>query len=143
MRTSFLILMLVALVLCAVPASAQGPETVSFSAAGTEAEHVQAFLKTLQAAVAVDNRLKVASLVKFPIQAWIGDETVTLKNETDFLARYSQIFDPATKRSIAEARIESLMATKLGVLIDHGRFCCLPDSGRPKVLKLVAINRPE
>ncbi|MEW5981926.1 MAG: hypothetical protein AB1806_06100 [Acidobacteriota bacterium] len=147
MRTSLILSALVALVVCwcvlPAPAAAQTPGTRAFQVAGTEAEHVSAFLRTLQTSVAVDNRYKVATLLTYPIEVWADGEHLVLRNQSDLIARYSRVFTPALKKAIAEARIETLTVDDQGVHIDAGRLCCKPQAGRPDAIRIVAINRPQ
>jgi hypothetical protein len=144
MRSSSAVLILVALlVMCGfVPAtSAQSPSNAQFEAAGTDAARVQAFLATLQDALAIENHLKVASLMKYPLDAWADGRTVTIRNDSDLLARYRQIFDPSLRRSIAEARVSSLAVGADGVALGDGRLCFKAgDKGRG--LKIVKISEP-
>jgi hypothetical protein len=143
MRASALFLVTIVM-LCSVsvtPALAQSAAPAAFDRAGTTAGHVKAFLKTLQQAVALDNRLKVASLMKFPLEAWIDGEKVTLRNEREFFANYTRIFDAAMKKSIAGARVDSLTTDTRGIVLDGGRLWCQPQGGRQDVLKIVAINK--
>ncbi|MCX6538378.1 MAG: hypothetical protein NT151_05515 [Acidobacteria bacterium] len=144
MRTSSIVLVLVALiVMCgfAPATSAQTPSNTQFEAAGTDAVRVQAFLATLQGALAIENHLKVASLVKYPLDAWADGQTLTIRNDSDLLAHYRQIFDSSLRRSIAEARMESLAVSADGVVLDGGRLCFKAgDKGR--ALKIVKIGEP-
>jgi hypothetical protein len=132
--------MLTGLLLPAGTAQAQG--TPSFDVAGTDAHKVTAFLKQLQAAVAFDNRLKVASLFEFPLKAWIDGDEVTIRNESEFQARYRQIFDAQLKQSIAAAKVDALVANQQGVMLDNGRIWFRPLVEHKNALKVVAINEP-
>lgn len=147
MRSSSSLITLVALVVCwstlPAPAAAQAPDTQAFQAAGTDAEHVGTFLKTLQTAVAVDNRFKVATLFQYPIEVWADGENLVLRGQSDLLARYSRVFTPDLKQAIANARIETLLVDQAGVHIDAGRLCCKPLEGRPDSIRIVAINKPQ
>ena len=145
MRRTFLLPMLVALILTGLllPAGtvlAQG--TPSFDAAGTDAPRVATFLKQLQGAVALDNRLKVASLIDFPLKARIDGEEVTIRNDSEFQARYTRIFDASLKQAIAAAKVETLFANQQGVMFDNGRVWFRPVVERKNALKVVAINEP-
>ena len=145
MRRTFLLFMLVALMLTGLLAPAgiaQAQGTPSFDAAGTDAQKVTAFLKQLQAAVAIDNRLKVASLVDFPLKVWIGCEDVTIRNESEFHTRYSRIFDAGLKQSIAAAKVDALVANQQGVMLDNGRVLFRPVTEHKNAIKVVAINEP-
>jgi hypothetical protein len=144
MRTNSTVLILVALiVMCGfVPAtSAQSSSNAQFEAAGTDAARVQAFLANLQAALTVENHLRVASLVKYPLEAWADGQTIKIRNDSDLLSHYRQIFDPSLRRLIAQARVESMTASAEGVAIDGGRLCLkASEKGRP--LKIVKIGEP-
>ena len=145
MRRTFLLPMLVALILTGLllpagTAMAQG--TPSFDVAGTDAKQVTSFLKCLQASVAIDNRLKVASLLDYPLKAWIDGEAVTIRNESELQARYSQIFDAPMKASIAAAKVDTLSTSQQGVMFDNGRVWFRPVAERKNALKIVALNEP-
>jgi hypothetical protein len=145
MRRTFLFFMLVALMLTGLllPAgTARAQGTPSFDVAGTDAQKVTAFLKQLQAAVAFDNRIKVASLFDFPLKVWIGGQDVTIRNESEFHTRYSQIFDAGLKQSIAAAKVETLVANQQGVMFDNGRVWFRPTVEHKNAIKVVAINEP-
>ena len=145
MRRTFILSMLVALMLTGliIPAgAARAQGAPSFDVAGTDAQRVTAFLKQLQGAVAVDNRMKVASLFDFPLKVRVNGEDVTIKSESEFLARYTKIFDAGLKQSIATARVETLFANQQGVMFDSGRVWFRPVVERKNALKVVAINDP-
>jgi hypothetical protein len=144
MRTSSVVFILLALiVMCGfVPtASAQAPSNTQFGAAGTDAARVQAFLATLRDALAMENHLKVASLVKYPLEAWADGQTHTIRNDSDLLAHFRQIFDPSLRRSIVEARVESLAVSADGVALDGGRLC-FKAGEKGRALKIVKIGEP-
>ena len=145
MRRTFILPILVALIMTGLllPAgTAQAQGTPSFDVAGTDAQKVTAFLKCLQASVAIDNRLKVASLFDFPLKVWIDGENVTIKNESEFQARYNQIFDASLKASIAAAKVDALFANQQGVMFDNGRIWFRPIVERKNAIKIVTINEP-
>jgi hypothetical protein len=119
-------------------ASAQTPSTTQFEAAGTDAARVQSFLSTLQDALAMQNQLKVASMVKYPLEAWVDGQTIKIRNDSDLLSRYRQIFDPSLRKAIADARVESLTVGADGVALD-GRLC-FKASEKGKALKIVKIG---
>jgi len=145
MRRTFILFMLVALMLTGLilPAgTAQAQGTPSFDVAGTDAQKVTAFLKQLQAAVAFDNRLKVASLFDFPLKVWIDGEEVTIRNESEFQARYNRIFDAQLKQAIAAAKVDALVANQQGVMFDNGRVWFRPIVEHKNAIKIVTINEP-
>jgi hypothetical protein len=145
MRDALIPILLTALVLPCLPPAAAGAFAQSapaFDAAGTDAPKVTAFLKSLQSAVALGNRIKVATLVHFPLTAWLDGEETTIRNESEFQARYSRIFDADLKKAIAEARVDALVADQQGVAFDNGRVRFRPLAGHKNALKIVAINEP-
>ena len=101
-----------------------------------------AFLKSLQSAVSLGNRLKVATLVHFPLTVWVDGEETVIHNESEFQARYGRIFDASVKKSIAAAKVETLVATQEGVMFDNGRIRVRPLAEHKNALKIVAINDP-
>lgn len=141
MRRTSLLVMLVALIVAA-PLVAAAQTAPAFDVAGTDAQKVEAFLKQLKGAVAIDNRLKVASLFDFPLKVSIGGQDVTIRNDSEFQARYSQIFDAQLKAAIAAAKVETLFANQQGVMFDNGRVWFRPIVEHRNALKVVAINDP-
>jgi hypothetical protein len=143
MRHTFLSIIVSALVFASLApvAGSSIPQTApAFSAAGTDAAQVTAFLKTLQSAVSVGNRLKVASLVSYPLKAWVDGEETVIRNESEFQARYGRIFDADLKKAIAEAKVDTLSANQEGVRVDNGRICFRPVSEQKNSIRIVAIN---
>ena len=144
MREAPIPIVLMALVLGCVPpaGSALAQNAPSFEAAGTDTAQVTAFLKSLQSAVSLGNRLKVATLVHFPLTVWVEGEETVIHNESEFQARYGRIFDASMKKSIAEAKVETLVANQQGVMLDNGRVRFRPLAEHKDALKIVAINDP-
>jgi hypothetical protein len=125
-----------------VPAtSAQVTPKAQLDAARVDPAKVQAFLASLQDALEMENHLRVASLVKYPLDAWADGQTVKIRSDSDLLAHYRQIFDPSLRKLIAEARTESLTITTDGVAIDGGRLCLKAGDKNP-ALKIVKIGEP-
>jgi hypothetical protein len=145
MRDALILIILTALVLpCLAQAagSALDQTAPSFTAAGTDAAQVTAFLKSLQSAVSVGNRLKVASLVHFPLKAWVDGEETVIQNESEFQARYGRIFDASLKKAIADAKVDTLAANQEGVMLNDGRVWFRPVVEHKNSIKIVAINEP-
>ena len=125
MRVALIPIVLMALMLPCLPPAAGGAlaqTAPAFEAAGTDAAQVTAFLKSLQSAVSLGNRLKVATLVHFPLTVWVDGEETIIHNESEFQARYGRIFDAGVKKAIAEAKIDTLVANQQGVMFDNGRI---------------------
>jgi hypothetical protein len=145
MRDALIPVLVAALVLPCLAIGAGGAfaqTAPAFAAAGTDAAQVAAFLKSLQAAVALGNRTKVATLVHFPLNAWIDGEETVVRSESEFQARYSRIFDADVKRAIADASVDTLLADQQGIRLDNGRVRFRPLPERKNAIKIVAINDP-
>ena len=143
MRHALLPVLLTVLVLPCLPQAAGNAfaqTAPSFAAAGTDAAQVTSFLKSLQSAVSLGNRLKVASLVHFPLTVRVEGEETFVRNESEFQARYSRIFDADVKKAIAEATVETLAADQQGVTFDNGRVRFRPVPEHRNAIKIVAIN---
>jgi hypothetical protein len=133
MRTSLVLLLLVALGLCTVPTvTVQARQ----AAAGVDVAKAQSFLKQLQTAVAIDNRLKVASMFSYPAEVWAGGRTITIKGDSDLQANYSKVFDSALKQAIASATVETLSTGDSGLLLDKGRVVIAPVGSKLKVTRI-------
>ncbi len=145
MRTTSRLLILVVCVIFIGQVHAIGAIPAQSGAAigsgGPSVDQVKIFLKTLQEAVAIGNRHKVATLVDFPMQAWLDGRSVTIRNVAEFQSRYRQILDDSVRQSIAATTIEKVTASSGGVVIDRGRIVCRP-VGSKGTLRIVAINEP-
>jgi hypothetical protein len=145
MRDALIPIILTALVLPCLPlaaGSALAQTAPAFTAAGTDAAQVTVFLKSLQASVAVGNRVKVATLVHFPLRVWVDGEETVIDNESEFQAHYSRIFDADVKKAIADAKVDALFANQQGVMFDNGRVWFRPVAEHKNAIKVVAINDP-
>lgn len=142
MRKVTTLLFLAALGLCAIPAvtvQAQQAAAPAFDVAGTDAAQVESFLKSLQTAIAVDNRMKVASLFSYPVDVQAGGKTLTLKTESELQSNYARIFDNSLKQAIAGAKVETLFANAKGIMLDSGRVWFAP-VGPKQALRIIRIN---
>jgi uncharacterized protein YbaA (DUF1428 family) len=143
MRHALIPIILTTLVLSCVPLAAGGDlaqTAPAFAVAGTDAAQVTAFLKCLQTSVALGNRLKVASLVHFPLKVWVDGAETVINNESEFQAKYGRIFDADMKKAIADARVDTLVANQQGVMFDNGRLWFRPLAEHKNAVKIVAIN---
>jgi hypothetical protein len=143
MRDALLPVLIAVLVLPGLTAGAGGAlaqTAPAFAAAGTDAAQVAAFLKSLQAAVSLGNRTKVATLVHFPLTAWIDGEETILRNESEFQSRYSRIFDPGVKKAIAEAKVDTLLADQQGIRLENGQVRFRPLPEHKNAIRIVAFN---
>ena len=145
MRIRPVVLILVAffiLSLSGSPILAQAPTAASIQGSGADAARVGAFMKTLSDAISVDNHLKVASLVKYPLEAWADGQVITVRNDSELLARYRQIFDKSLRESIAMARTEAPGTHAEGVTACGGRLVLRQASDKNASLRIVKIGEP-
>ena len=141
MRTSLILILLVTAVFVAptTVVRAEQPSGPAFDVAGTDAARVSSFLKALQTSVAIDNRMKVASLFEYPVEVELPGKTLTLKGAGDLQANYSRVFDADLRQSIAQAKVDDLFANAKGVMLDNGRVWFAP-VGSKQALKIIRIN---
>lgn len=139
LRRLFVAAFFVLVVATVSPAAAQVEGSASFSSAGTTSESVSSFLARLQKAVASDDGAAVAKLVAYPLRAWNGKATVSVRDRQEFLAQYPKIFTASLKQTIAAAKVEQAFANWQGVMFDSGRFWIRPDDAG--TLEIVTINR--
>jgi hypothetical protein len=145
MRDALIPIIVTALVLPWLPLSAGAAVAQTapvFAAAGTDTAQVTAFLKCLQTSVSLGNRLKVGSLIQYPLKAWVDGEEMVIDNESEFQANYSRIFDANVKKAIADAKVDTLVATQQGVMFDNGRVWFRPIAERKNAIRIVAITDP-
>jgi hypothetical protein len=143
MRNALIPIILTASVLSCLPlaaGSALAQTAPAFTVAGTDAAQVTAFLKCLQTSVALGNRLKVATLVHFPLKVWLDGEETVIDNESEFQAKYGRIFNADMKKAIADAKVDTLFANQQGVMFDNGRVWFRPVVEHKNAVKIVAIN---
>jgi hypothetical protein len=145
MRDALVPVLLAALVVACLTTgagSAVAQTAPAFTAAGTDAAQVSAFLKSLQTAVALGNRTKVATLVHYPLTVWMDGAETTVRNDSEFQARYSRIFDADLKKAIAEAKVDTVLADQQGIKLDNGRVRFRPLPEHKNTLRIVAIGEP-
>lgn len=116
------------------------PGSAPFSSAGTTAEAVTAFLPRLQKAVQADERKTVAALVRYPLRAWNGKRTVSIRDRRELLAQYPAIFTADLRKVIAAARVETAFANWQGVMWESGRIWIAADE--TGALGLITVNEP-
>jgi len=144
MRTRSFLFILAAIVFITAfgPQAQAQTATPAWQSAGTDAARVGTFLKTLQDAMALENHLKVASLVKYPLEAWVNGEAITVRSDSELLSHYHQIFDKTLRQSVAAARTEGLSATADGIAFCSGRLLVRAASDKNASLKIVKISEP-
>ena len=138
-RSSALILVVVFVILAAAsPALAQTPAATTTSP--TDPAKVEAFLKNLGEAVSVDNQMRVASFMKYPLEVWVDGEKLTLRSDSQLFAHYRQIFDQSLKQSLSTANAASFTSGPQGVAACGGRLVVNQVSDKNTSLKVVKIG---
>ncbi len=111
-----------------------------FSEIGTSEKEAGAFLRSLQKALASDDRKRVLSMVEYPIAAWAGDRDVKFESATRLLPSYERVFTARLKRTIAEARVQCLFTNWQGAMVHDGEVWFRPVAGHG--LRIIKINGP-
>jgi len=78
------------------------------------------FLRQLQAAVANNQREKVAGMLRYPLHFHGARKTVTLHNAAETLRLYDSIFSAKLRSAIAEQRVRDLIGQSDGLGIQGG-----------------------
>jgi hypothetical protein len=97
------------------------------------------FFRNLQAAVASDDRARVASMIDYPINVFSGSRQVRLRRKADLLRRYTTVFNRKVKDALAQQRASDLSANWRGVMIGDGQIWFAPRA-ESKSVKIIAIN---
>lgn len=141
MRVRSYSLILAALFLLSVsllPAFAQDKPVTP--AAGADPAKVEAFLKNLGDAVSIGNHMRVASFVKYPVDAWIDGEKHTFHGDNELFVHYRQIFDKSLQQSLATARADSFVKGPDGMTVCGGRLVVGQVGDKNTALKIVKIG---
>jgi len=105
---------------------------------GTHAPY-KSFFGILQHAVAADDRQAVAGLVDYPLRTRIDGKAVTIKDASQFVARYDDIVTAKIKRAVAEQSYAGLFANAQGVSIGDGGLW-FSGIGKADIVRIIAIN---
>ena len=140
LRSYSLIVLALFVILAAAPVFAQ--DKPAAPAAGTDPAKVEAFLKSLGDAMSVDNHMRVASFVKYPLEAWVGGEKLTVRSDSQLFAHYREIFDKSLQQSLASVSPGSFTTDAQGVTACDGRIVVAQVSAKNNALKIVKIGEP-
>jgi hypothetical protein len=91
-----------------------------YSSAGISLQEcygVREFVRQLQAAIASDNRVQVAGMLKYPLYFHGQHKTLTLHGAQDTLRNYDLMFSDRLRRAVAEQRVWNLISRADGVAI--------------------------
>jgi hypothetical protein len=79
-----------------------------------------AFFRSLQSALREDDRQKVASLVAYPVLASIRHKPIHIRNRTQLLAHFDEIFDEGVRCTILNDNEKSVWGNSRGFTVDGG-----------------------
>jgi hypothetical protein len=109
-----------------------------------EHDPYRAFLRELQAAVAADERTRVAAMVSYPLKATIHGQVVRLGSARQFLAHYDELLPQTTRALIAAQSYEALFVNSQGVMIGSGQLwfsgVCSDELCSRRNIRIVAFN---
>lgn len=126
----------------------QAAPTVNlYAVAGIEnaAEFEKAFA-VLQAAVAADDRSKVADHILYPLRVngWTdeikGKGTVQFETKPELLANYDEIFTPRIKAAIIKQKTADLFVNWQGVMVGNGEAWVSVSEKKPHRYGIIAVN---
>lgn len=134
------IVILLALCLSAASGQTVTPQSNKYEVAGIDdPRSVEDFLRSLQQAVAKNERARVATMLNYPVTVIIRGRKLKLKNKADFLRRYNVTINHKVKQAIADQKPDDLFVNYQGVMIGGGEIWF----GQPyesKQIKVIAIN---
>jgi hypothetical protein len=138
------LLLLSCSLMCAPRVAEARPANDKYNAAGiTDAAAADKFFTSLQRAVALNQKSKVALMVSFPLRVRAGGGHMTLKHPSALLRHYNVVFNRKVKRALATQRSANLFSNWQGVMIGRGEiwFNQMPGKpDKPAVFKITAIN---
>jgi len=109
-----------------------------------EHDPYRAFLGQLQAAVAADERVRVAGMVSYPLKTKIHGHVVRIGTTQQFLAHYDQLLPQATRTLLAAQSYEELFVNSQGVMIGSGQLwfsgICNDALCSRRTIKIIAFN---
>lgn len=94
-------------------------QTIS-QALGDPAPYEKAIL-AFQQAVAQKDAATVASLLDFPFETQVDNQAATIKDSSEFIAKYGQIVTPQMAEAITQQRYSDLFVNQKGVMFGNGQ----------------------
>lgn len=104
-------------------------------------EHIAKFLGNLQAALAADDRERVATMVRFPLRVTSMHATDVVQTKEQFIRRYDVIFTSKIKEVVMAQRVGCVNVFSQGFMIHTGEVWFGP-SGTGKTIKVISITPP-
>ena len=122
--------------------------TPDFSVAGLSDGEVESFLDSLKAAVEIDDRRAVASMVRYPIRVQLDSRATMIASAADFVSRYPDIVNGNVKGAVLAQESAELFVNWQGVMVGRGEVWFSAVYEDPRVdekyhLKIIAINNQE
>jgi len=109
-----------------------------------EHDSYRAFLRELQAAVAADERSRVAAMVSYPLKAKVHGHVVRIGTTQQFLSHYDQLLPQPTRALIAAQSYEELFVNSQGVMIGSGQLwfsgVCNDELCSKRTIKIIGFN---
>ena len=87
---------------------------------GDPAPYEKAIL-TFQQAVAQKDAATVASMIDFPFKTQVDNQAATIKDSSEFIAKYGQIVTPQIAEAITQQHYSDLFVNQKGVMFGSGQ----------------------
>ena len=112
------------------------------------------FVIYLQTLVTQDEKERLARLIAFPLEVKLADNNLTIKNEAEFLANYSQIMTETIKIALLNQDPDNLITTTMGTQIGQGEIkfkgnqiiainnMLSSTQPKPNIIRLNSLNHP-
>lgn len=111
---------------------ADGTVPTSWQNAGfDDPERFKYFLKELQRLVMNNDKRRIATVIRYPLNEQI-------KNEADFIDHYDEVFTRDVKMSFATVRFNQIFRNQNGAMTEGGKVWFAPQG---KEFKIIAINQ--
>ncbi len=116
----------------------QGCDSSTVDAFGPQAAaRARAFLAELQAAVTADDKRKVAFMTAYPLRVFSENRKRIIRNRSEFLASYNEIFTPSVKESVIKQSAACLFGNWQGAMAGRGAVWFQESDG---VFKIITVN---
>jgi hypothetical protein len=102
------------------------------------AQKSRAFLATLQAAAAKNDKSAVASMISYPVMVIHGARRTRIKTKAEFLAKYDTIFNSHVLQSIAQQSAKCLFGNYQGAMIGTGEVWFSEQQNG--TMKIITVN---
>ncbi len=118
-RIGFIRLVLLSLFLAGFIPRAEGQDECIRAYGATDVER---FLVDLQHSVALDDRIHIAGMIRFPIKILVDSKPLTLHDKQDFLKYYDVAMDSRVKGFIRKQKFSEFFCNWQGIMIGRGEI---------------------